>query len=35
MKDVLVTKNLKKVYGSRGNVYTALHDIDLNIKEGE
>ncbi|WP_291576219.1 ABC transporter ATP-binding protein [Clostridium sp. UBA4548] len=35
MKDVLVAKNLRKVYGSRGNVYTALHDIDLNIKEGE
>jgi putative ABC transport system ATP-binding protein len=35
MNDVLTTKNLKKVYGSRGNVYTALQDIDLNIKEGE
>jgi putative ABC transport system ATP-binding protein len=35
MKDVLIAKNLKKVYGSRGNVYTALHDIDLNISEGE
>lgn len=35
MNDVLTAKNLKKVYGSRGNVYTALHDIDLNIKEGE
>lgn len=35
MKDVLVAKNLRKVYGSKGNVYTALHDIDLNIKEGE
>lgn len=35
MNDVLTAKNLKKVYGSRGNVYTALHDIDLNIKKGE
>lgn len=35
MKDVLIARNLRKVYGSRGNVYTALHDIDLNIKEGE
>jgi len=35
MSNVLTAKNLKKVYGSRGNVYTALHDIDLNIKEGD
>lgn len=35
MNDVLVAKNLKKVYGSRGNAYTALHDINLNIGEGE
>jgi putative ABC transport system ATP-binding protein len=35
MNDVLIAKNLKKVYGSKGNVYTALHHIDLNIKEGE
>lgn len=35
MNTVLSTKNLRKVYGSRGNVYTALHDIDLSIKEGE
>ncbi|MCY6371108.1 ABC transporter ATP-binding protein [Clostridium ganghwense] len=35
MENVLIAKNLKKVYGSRGNVYTALHDIDLEIKEGE
>ncbi len=35
MNNVLIAKNLKKVYGSRGNVYTALHDIDLTIKEGE
>lgn len=35
MSNVLIAKNLNKLYGSRGNVYTALHDIDLNIKEGE
>lgn len=35
MNNVLVAKNLKKVYGSRENVYTALHDIDLEIKAGE
>ncbi|MDV4151339.1 ABC transporter ATP-binding protein [Clostridium sp. AL.422] len=35
MNDVLITRNLEKVYGSRGNVYKALHNIDLNIKEGE
>ena len=35
MSNVLTAKNLKKVYGSRGNVYTALHGIDLNIDEGE
>lgn len=35
MNEVLSAKNLRKVYGSRGNVYTALHDIDLSIKEGE
>jgi len=32
---VLVAKNLRKVYGSRGNVHTALNDINLEIKEGE
>jgi putative ABC transport system ATP-binding protein len=35
MNNVLVAKNVRKVYGSRGNVYTALNDIDLEIKEGE
>jgi len=35
MSDVLIAKGLRKVYGSRGNVYTALHGIDLNIMEGE
>jgi putative ABC transport system ATP-binding protein len=35
MNDVLTARNVKKVYGSRGNVYTALQDIDLTIKQGE
>ncbi|MBZ9607829.1 ABC transporter ATP-binding protein [Clostridium estertheticum] len=35
MENVLVARNLKKVYGARGNVYTALNDINLEIKEGE
>lgn len=35
MKDVLIAKNVKKVYGSRGNIYPALDDINLTIKEGE
>lgn len=35
MNNVLVARNVKKVYGSRGNIYTALQDIDLEIKEGE
>lgn len=35
MKNVLVAKNLKKVYATKGVTYTALHDINLEIKEGE
>ncbi|HCQ90666.1 MULTISPECIES: ABC transporter ATP-binding protein [unclassified Clostridium] len=35
MKNVLTVKNVKKVYGSRGNVYTALNDISLEVGEGE
>ncbi|QZY55203.1 ABC transporter ATP-binding protein [Crassaminicella profunda] len=35
MKNVLTAKNVKKVYGSRGNIYPALDDISLDIKEGE
>ncbi len=35
MENVLVAKNLKKVYASKGVTYTALHDINLEIKEGE
>ncbi len=35
MSVVLTTKNVKKVYGSRGNNYLALEDISFEIKEGE
>lgn len=35
MKNVLKVRNLRKVYGSRGNVFTALNGIDLDVEEGE
>lgn len=35
MNTVLEVRNLKKVYGSRGILYPALDNIDLDIKEGE
>lgn len=35
MSNVLLAKNVTKVYGTRGNIYTALHDISLEIEEGE
>lgn len=35
MKTILRAKNVQKVYGSKGNQYKALEDIDLEIKEGE
>lgn len=35
MNNVLEARNLKKVYGSRGNLYPALDGIDLQIREGE
>lgn len=35
MEKVLSVKNLKKVYGSRGNVTTALNGVDLDIEKGE
>ncbi|CFW96979.1 ABC transporter-like [Syntrophomonas zehnderi OL-4] len=35
MNTVLEVRNLKKVYGSRGTLYPALDNIDLDIKEGE
>ena len=35
MNNVLIAKNLRKVYASKGVTYTALQDINLEIKEGE
>lgn len=35
LKKVLVSKDLKKIYGGKGNTYTALNGIDLEIEEGE
>ncbi|WP_425447559.1 ABC transporter ATP-binding protein [Dethiothermospora halolimnae] len=35
MENVLTAKNVKKVYGARGNIFTALTGIDLDIKKGE
>ena len=35
MKTVLEMKNVKKIYGQRSNVFTALHGIDMKIKKGE
>jgi len=35
MRTIIETKNLKKVYGSRGSSYVALDGIDLKVEEGE
>src|SRR5690554_3085732 len=35
MKTVVEAKQIKKVYGSKGNVFSALEDIDLTVMEGE
>ncbi|RWR13151.1 ABC transporter ATP-binding protein [Siminovitchia fortis] len=35
MKTILHAKNVQKIYGTKGNQYKALEDIDLEIKEGE
>jgi putative ABC transport system ATP-binding protein len=35
MKTIVEAKQLKKVYGTKGNVFTALKDIDLTITQGE
>ncbi|TCP30586.1 putative ABC transport system ATP-binding protein [Scopulibacillus darangshiensis] len=35
MKAMLQAQHVKKVFGQKGNVFTALDDIDLEIKEGE
>ncbi len=35
MKTIVDAKRIKKVYGARGNVFTALDGIDLTVQEGE
>jgi putative ABC transport system ATP-binding protein len=35
MAVVLQVNNISKTYGSRGNTYTALHDLSFDITEGE
>jgi putative ABC transport system ATP-binding protein len=35
MQSIVHAKNIKKVYGSKGNTFTALANIDLTIQEGE
>ncbi|MFD0710946.1 ABC transporter ATP-binding protein [Paenibacillus sp. GCM10027626] len=35
MKTILEAKNVTKTFGTKGNVYTALQEISLEIKEGE
>ncbi|MEK4029983.1 ABC transporter ATP-binding protein [Pseudobacillus sp. FSL P4-0506] len=35
MKTILQAKNVQKIFDTKGNVYKALEDIDLKIKEGE
>lgn len=35
MKTIVETNRVKKVYGVKGNVFTALDDINLTIREGE
>lgn len=35
MKKILQTKNVQKEFGSKGNIYRALQDINIDINEGE
>lgn len=35
MNTILQAKHVRKVFGTKGNVYTALEDINLEIREGE
>lgn len=35
MKSIVDAKQIKKMYGAKGNTFTALHDIDLTVREGE
>jgi putative ABC transport system ATP-binding protein len=35
MKTIVKAKGIRKVYGVKGNIFTALDGIDLNVQEGE
>jgi len=35
MKTIVDAKQIKKMYGTKGNIFTALHGIDLTVREGE
>lgn len=35
MKAIVEAKQMRKVYGAKGNVYTALQEFDLTVQEGE
>lgn len=35
MKSIVEAKRIKKIYGSKGNVFTAIDEIDLTVAEGE
>jgi putative ABC transport system ATP-binding protein len=35
MKTIVEAKQLRKVYGAKGNIFTALQEIDLKVSEGE
>jgi putative ABC transport system ATP-binding protein len=35
MKTIVEAKRIKKTYGTKGNVFSALEDIDLTVQEGE
>ncbi len=35
MKTIVEAKQIKKVYGAKGNVFSALEDIDLTVMEGD
>jgi putative ABC transport system ATP-binding protein len=35
LKTIVIANRVKKIYGSKGNVFTALDEIDLTVQEGE
>ncbi|UHA71871.1 ABC transporter ATP-binding protein [Paenibacillus sp. 481] len=35
MKPIVEIKQVEKVYGARGNTFTALHEVDFTVQEGE